>query len=68
MLLNPGSPGRRYFYLLKYLWATGWHVGGLQANRHLPRGSSLAARWSPASLGILRSGVETNFSWEEFSE
>jgi hypothetical protein len=45
-LMNPGP------YRPLYLW--GLLVGGCQANRPLPRGSSLAARWSPASLGTVR--------------
>ena len=46
-LMNPGP------YRPLYLW--GWLVGRLQTNRPLPRGGSLAARWSPASLGTVRS-------------
>ena len=45
-LMNPGP------YWPLYLW--GWLVGRLQTNRPLPRGGSLAARWSPASLGTVR--------------
>ena len=45
-LMNPGP------YRPLYLW--GWHVGRLQTIRPLPRGGSLAARWSPASLGTVR--------------
>jgi hypothetical protein len=45
-LMNPGP------YRPLYLW--GPLVGRLQTNRPLPRGGSLAARWSPASLGTVR--------------
>ena len=45
-LMNPGP------YWPLYLW--GPLVGRLQTNRPLPRGGSLAARWSPASLGTVR--------------
>ena len=44
-LMNPGP------YWPLYLW--GLHVGRLQMNRPLPRGGSLASRWSPASLGTV---------------
>ena len=52
-VISPMNPGP---YRPLYLW--GLHVGGFQANRPLPMGSSLAARWSPASLGTVtqRSG------------
>ena len=45
-LMYPGP------YRPLYLW--GLHVGRLQTNRPLPWGGSLAARWSPASLGTVR--------------
>jgi hypothetical protein len=48
--MNPGP--YRPLYLWGMLW--GWHVEGGSTNRPLPRGGSLAARWSPASLGTVR--------------